>query len=63
LPKEDYKDGQMDSEGAGYATDQNTDKLISYIERYNLGQYDAIVMGKDYTQLKSRDKNCFWQSK
>jgi hypothetical protein len=30
------------------------EKLISYIERYDLGRYDAIVMGKDYTHLKSK---------
>jgi hypothetical protein len=30
------------------------EKLISYIERYDLGRYDAIVMGKDYTPLKSK---------
>jgi hypothetical protein len=39
---------------AGLRHGSNTDKLISYIERYNLGQYDAIVMGKDYTPLKSK---------
>jgi LysM repeat protein len=34
---------------AGYATDPNyPDKLISYIERYNLHQYDCQVTGKNY---------------
>jgi hypothetical protein len=30
-------------------------KLISYIERYDLGRYDAIVMGKDYTPFEKQD--------
>jgi hypothetical protein len=31
------------------------EKLISYIERYDLGRYDAIVMGKDYTPFEKQD--------
>jgi hypothetical protein len=33
----------------------NIQKLISYIERYDLGRYDAIVMGKDYTPFEKQD--------
>ena len=33
----------------GYATDPNyPDKLISYIERYNLHQYDCLITGRNY---------------
>jgi hypothetical protein len=33
---------------------QISEKLISYIERYDLGRYDAIVMGKTILHLKSK---------
>ncbi len=47
--KDDYKAWAKGLRAAGYATDPNyPDKLISYIERYNLHQYDAQVTGKSY---------------
>lgn len=56
LPKEDYKRWANGLRSAGYATDPRyPEKLISYIERYQLGQYDAIVMGKDYTPMERQD--------
>jgi flagellum-specific peptidoglycan hydrolase FlgJ len=56
LSKEDYKGWANGLRRAGYATDPKyPEKLISYIERYNLGQYDAVVMGKDYTPLEKQD--------
>ncbi|MFB0910566.1 MAG: glucosaminidase domain-containing protein, partial [Flavobacterium sp.] len=56
LPKEDYKGWANGLRRAGYATDPKyPDKLISYIERYNLGQYDAIVMGKDYAPIEKQE--------
>lgn len=56
LAKEDYKGWARGLRRAGYATDPKyPDKLISYIERYNLGQYDALVMGKEYTPIERQD--------
>lgn len=56
LSKEDYKGWANGLRRAGYATDPKyPEKLISYIERYDLGQYDAVVMGKDYTPLEKQD--------
>jgi flagellum-specific peptidoglycan hydrolase FlgJ len=54
LSKEDYSRwSQKDAD----ATDPKyPEKLISYIERYDLGRYDAIVMGKDYTPFEKQDK-------
>lgn len=47
--KDDYKAWAKGLRAAGYATDPNyPDKLISYIERYNLHQYDCLVTGKNY---------------
>ncbi|TDO70000.1 LysM domain-containing protein [Flavobacterium chryseum] len=47
--KDDYKAWAKGLRAAGYATDPNyPDKLISYIERYNLHQYDCQVTGKEY---------------
>jgi flagellum-specific peptidoglycan hydrolase FlgJ len=47
--KDDYKAWAKGLRAAGYATDPNyPDKLISYIERYNLHQYDCQVTGKAY---------------
>ena len=40
---------------AGYATDPKyPEKLISYIERYNLHQYDAQVLGTTYVPIESQ---------
>jgi len=50
--KDDYKAWAKGLRTAGYATDPNyPDKLISYIERYNLHQYDCQVTGKNYTPI------------
>ena len=47
--KDDYKAWAKGLRAAGYATDPKyPDKLISYIERYNLHQYDCQVTGRDY---------------
>jgi uncharacterized FlgJ-related protein len=47
LPKGDYKGWAKGLKEAGYATDPRyPEKLISYIETYNLSQYDAKVLGK-----------------
>lgn len=49
LPKGDYKAWARGLRNAGYATDPRySEKLISYIERYNLYQYDNQVLGKNY---------------
>ena len=50
--KDDYKSWAKGLRAAGYATDPNyPDKLISYIERYNLHQYDCQVTGKNYVPI------------
>jgi flagellum-specific peptidoglycan hydrolase FlgJ len=47
--KGDYKAWAKGLRAAGYATDPRyTDKLISYIERYNLDQYDNQVLDVNY---------------
>ena len=52
LPKGDYKAWAKGLRAAGYATDPKyPDKLISYIERYNLHQYDAQVLGLEYVPV------------
>lgn len=49
LEKDDYKGWSKGLKAAGYATDpQYPAKLISLIERYNLQQYDAEVLGRNY---------------
>lgn len=49
LPKGDYVAWAKGLRAAGYATDPNyPEKLINYIERYNLHQYDNQVLGKAY---------------
>lgn len=56
LPKQDYKGWANGLRRAGYATDPKyPEKLISYIERYNLGQYDALVIGDVYIPMEKRD--------
>ena len=50
LEKDDYKKWARGLKDAGYATDvKYPDKLVSIIERYQLNQYDAEVLGKTYT--------------
>lgn len=47
--KDDYKAWAKGLRACGYATDPNyPDKLISYIERYNLHQYDCQITGRNY---------------
>lgn len=49
LSKGDYKSWAKGLRAAGYATDPKyPDKLISYIERYNLHQYDNMVLDNNY---------------
>jgi flagellum-specific peptidoglycan hydrolase FlgJ len=49
LPKDDYESWANGLRKAGYATDSKyPEKLISYIERYELAQYDAKVLGVKY---------------
>jgi flagellum-specific peptidoglycan hydrolase FlgJ len=49
LSKDDYKGWAKGLKAAGYATDPNyPEKLINYIERYHLDQYDNQVLGKSY---------------
>ncbi|GGB76189.1 hemagglutinin [Flavobacterium suaedae] len=50
LDRDDYKGWARGLKAAGYATDPRyPNKLISLIERYDLAQYDAEVLGKSYT--------------
>ncbi|TRW25136.1 LysM peptidoglycan-binding domain-containing protein [Flavobacterium zepuense] len=50
LDKDDYKAWAKGLRAAGYATDPKyPDKLVGLIERYDLAQYDAEVLGKDFT--------------
>lgn len=56
LEKGDYKSWAKGLKAAGYATDPNyPEKLINYIERYHLDQYDNMVLGKDYVLDKSQN--------
>lgn len=51
--KGDYKAWARGLRAAGYATDPRyPDKLISYIERYKLHQYDEQVLGVSYVKEK-----------
>lgn len=51
LSKGDYKGWAKGLREAGYATDPKyPEKLISYIESYNLSQYDNKVLGKGTTK-------------
>ncbi|HRN99759.1 MAG TPA: glucosaminidase domain-containing protein, partial [Flavobacterium sp.] len=55
LPKDDYKQWAKGLKAAGYATDPKyPEKLISIIERYQLHQYDAQVMGKPFNETPVR---------
>jgi len=52
--KDDYKSWAKGLRTAGYATDPKyPDKLVSYIERYNLHQYDCQVTGRDYKPFEN----------
>ena len=53
LPKGDYQAWAKGLRAAGYATDPKyPEKLITYIERYNLYQYDKQVLGTNYTPIE-----------
>lgn len=55
LPKGDYKAWAKGLRAAGYATDPRyPEKLISYIERYSLHQYDNQVLGNDYVVVEKK---------
>ncbi len=57
LPKGDYEAWARGLRSAGYATDPRyPEKLITYIEKYNLHQYDAQVMGTDYVPTMPKTK-------
>jgi flagellum-specific peptidoglycan hydrolase FlgJ len=57
LEKDDYKLWARGLKNAGYATDPKyPDKLIAIIERYQLNQYDAEVLGKDFVVQVSNEK-------
>ena len=50
--KDDYKSWAYGLKAAGYATDkQYPDKLIALIEKYQLGRFDAEVLGKEYVPI------------
>jgi flagellum-specific peptidoglycan hydrolase FlgJ len=56
LDKDDYKAWAKGLRKAGYATDPKyPDKLISYIERYDLAQYDAQVLGTRYVPVDNQN--------
>lgn len=53
LAKDDYKSWARTLRADGYATDPKyPEKLILYIEKYELAQYDAQVLGKEYVPVK-----------
>ena len=55
LAKGDYQSWASGLRKAGYATDPKyPDKLVSYIERYDLAQYDAKVLGINYVYNESK---------
>lgn len=55
LSKGDYKGWARGLRTAGYATDPKyPNKLISYIERYNLNQYDDLVLGNENVILEKQ---------
>jgi len=55
LPKGDYKAWAKGLRDAGYATDPRyPEKLISYIEVYNLSQYDTKVLGNKMAKEEAK---------
>lgn len=55
LSKGDYQSWASGLRKAGYATDPKyPEKLISYIERYELAQYDAQVLGLKYVPTETQ---------
>ncbi|GAA0871371.1 glucosaminidase domain-containing protein [Gangjinia marincola] len=58
LEADDYKSWAKGLKKAGYATDPKyPQKLISLIERYQLDQYDAKVLGKSVSKSKRESGN------
>lgn len=54
LGKDDYKAWARGLKDAGYATDPKyPDKLVAIIERYQLGQYDAEVLGNPFVRINN----------
>lgn len=57
LGKDDYEGWARGLRKAGYATDPRyPEKLITYIERYNLHQFDAEVLGNKFTPFDNAAK-------
>lgn len=57
LEKDDYEAWAKGLRKAGYATDPKyPEKLIGYIERYNLHQYDAEVLGNNFVPTEKSNK-------
>lgn len=57
LEKGDYEAWARGLRKAGYATDPKyPEKLIGYIERYNLHQYDAEVLGNNFVPSEKANK-------
>lgn len=55
LPKGDYKAWARGLKEAGYATDPKyPEKLVSYIETYNLSQYDTKALGKEMAEEEAK---------
>ena len=58
LDKDDYKAWARGLRSAGYATDPRyPEKLIGLIERYQLDQFDAEVLGKQYLAVRLKPGN------
>ena len=56
LDKDDYKGWAKGLRSAGYATDSKyPEKLISLIDRYQLTQFDAEVLGKNYVAVNTKE--------
>jgi flagellum-specific peptidoglycan hydrolase FlgJ len=55
LPKGDYKAWAKGLKDAGYATDPKyPEKLVNYIESYNLSQFDTKVLGKEMAKEEAK---------
>jgi flagellum-specific peptidoglycan hydrolase FlgJ len=55
LPKGDYKAWAKGLREDGYATDPKyPEKLVSYIESYNLSQFDVKVLGKEMAKEEAK---------
>lgn len=63
LEKDDYKQWAKGLKAAGYATDPKyPEKLIAIIERYQLGKYDAEVLGKEFVATNPPKQNTSFAS-